>query len=125
MALDAHAIAHLEDHLISGLQFKSSSGASNYVTASRYVTFNPEGGSMWNTSDRTLRFRLADSFFIDLQSLRLAYTLHNTSFTNSTNVGRPITPLLGGPMAIFSTCRRFLAGALVEDISERHSCMHA
>ena len=118
MALEAHAIAHLEDHLISGLTFKSSHGTANYVMVSRYVSFNPEGGSMWNTSNRTLRLRLADSSFIGLQSLRLPYTLHNTSFTNSTNVGRPITPLLGGPMAIFSRCRLFLAGALVGDISE-------
>jgi hypothetical protein len=61
--MEAHVVSHIQDHLISSLNFKPNSGTSNYITANRLVRFLPESGDTWTTANRTIRFRLADSAF--------------------------------------------------------------
>jgi hypothetical protein len=115
--MEAHVVSHIQDHLISSLSFKTSSGTANYVLASRFVRFLPESGDTWTTANRTIRFRLADSAFVDLESIRLGMTVHNGSTMNGSNgqtsaALEPILPAIG----MFSRCRLYIAGSLVEDI---------
>ena len=69
--MEAHVVSHIFDHLISSLNVKQNGGTGNYITANRLVRFLPESGDTWTTANRTIRFRLADSAFIDMESIRL------------------------------------------------------
>ena len=113
--MDGHAVSHISDHLISSLAFKPSSGTANYVTAARFVRFLHESGDTWTTANRTIRFRLADSAFIDMQTIRLGMTIHNQSVDNAHSTAAALTPILPA-MGMFQRCRLYIAGALVEDI---------
>ena len=113
--MEAHVVSHISDHLISSLNFKPSSGTSNYITSSRLVRFLPESGDTWTTANRTIRFRLADSAFIDMESIRLGMTIHNTTVVTAGGANAALEPLLPA-MAMFQRCRLYVAGALVEDI---------
>ena len=114
--MEAHVVSHIQDHLISSLNFKPNSGTSNYITSSRYVRFLPESGDTWTTANRTIRFRLADSAFIDMESIRMGMTIHNTTTVTAGGADAALTPLLPGGIGLFQRCRLYVAGALVEDI---------
>ena len=72
--IEAHVVSHIQDHLISGLSFKPSSGLASHVTGARFVTFQAESGDLWSTANRTIRFRLASLDFLDMESIRLHIT---------------------------------------------------
>jgi hypothetical protein len=108
-------VSHIQDHLISSLNFKPNSGTSNYITANRLVRFLPESGDTWTTANRTIRFRLADSAFIDMESIRLGMTIHNTTVVTAGGANAALEPLTSA-MGMFQRCRLYVAGALVEDI---------
>ena len=115
--MEAHVVSHIQDHLISSLAFKPSSGTANYVLSSKFIRFLPESGDTWTTANRTIRFRLADSAFIDMESIRLGMTVFNSSTVTASNGATaasltPITPAIG----MFQRCRLYIAGSLVEDI---------
>ena len=119
--MEAHLVSHVSEHLISSLNFKPSSGTSSYVTAFRFVTFQAESGDLWSTSNRTIRFRLASSDFLDLESVRLHRTVHNTTTVTGSGpplTGAVLTPILPGAMGLFQRARLYMSGALVEDIDE-------
>ena len=113
--MEAHVVSHIQDHLISSLAFKPSSGTANYVLASRFVRFLPESGDTWTTANRTIRFRLADSAFIDMQSIRLGMTVYNNTTVTAGGTAAAVTPILPA-MGMFQRCRLYIAGSLVEDI---------
>ena len=113
--MEAHVVSHVEDHLISSLSFKPGSGTANYVTGARFVRFLPESGDAWTVNNRTIRFRLADSAFIDMESIRLGMTVQNTTTVTANGQNAVLTPI-APPMAMFQRCRLYVAGALVEDI---------
>ena len=113
--MEAHVVSHIQDHLISSLAFKPSSGTANYVLASRFVRFLPESGDTWTTANRTIRFRLADSAFIDMESIRLGMTVYNNTTVTAGGAAAGLTPL-GPAMMMFQRCRLYIAGSLVEDI---------
>ena len=113
--MEAHVVSHIQDHLISGLSFKPSGATANYVTSSKFVTFRAESGDLWSTANRTIRFRLADSSFIDLESIRLHVTVHNTTTVTAGGAPAALTPILPA-IGMFQRARLYCAGSLVEDI---------
>ena len=113
--MEAHVVSHIQDHLISGLSFKTTGGTSNYLTASRFVLFQAESGDLWSTSNRTIRFRIASFDFLDMESVRLHMTVHNTTTVTAGGANAVLTPILPA-MGMFQRCRLYVAGALVEDI---------
>ena len=114
--MEAHVVSHIQDHLISGLSFKPTSGTANYVTSSRMVRFLPSSGDTWTTSNRTIRFQLASADMLDLESIRLGMTIYNTTTVTGTATPAALTPILPGGMGLFQRARLYIAGALVEDI---------
>ena len=113
--MEAHLVWHLQDHFTSGLSFKPSSGIANHVASSKFVTFQAESGDLWSTSNRTIRFRLADSSCINMESIRLHMTIHNTTTVTADGAPAALTPILL-PMGLYQRCRLYVAGSLVEDI---------
>ena len=113
--MEAHVVSHIQDHLISSLSFKPGSGTANYVSASKFVRFLPESGDTWTTANRTIRFRLADSAFIDMESIRLGMTVYNNTTVTAGGANAALTPS-GPAMMMFQRCRLYIAGSLVEDI---------
>ena len=112
--MQAHVVSHIQDHLLSSLSFKPGGGTANYVNSSKFVRFLPESGDTWTTANRTIRFRLADSSFIDMESLRLGMTVYNT--TTITDGAAAALTLILPAMGMFQRCRLYIAGSLVEDI---------
>ena len=113
--MEAHVVSHIQDHLLSSLSFKPSSGTANYVNSSKFVRFLPESGDTWTTANRTIRFRLADSSFIDMESIRLGMTVYNSTTVTAGGANAVLTPILPA-MGMFQRCRLYIAGSLVEDI---------
>ena len=50
-----------------------------------------ESGDAWTVNNRTIRFRLADSSFIDMESIRLGMTIQNTTIVTGAAAAR-LTP---------------------------------
>ena len=115
--MEVHTQTSIEDHLISSLNFKASSGTASYVTASRMVRYFCESGDTFGPNNRTIRFRLNDAAFLDLESLRLGMTIHNNTGLSVDGTPMPLEPI-SNPLAMFSRCRAYVAGQLVEDITE-------
>ena len=100
-----------EDYLIDGLSFKLSPGAS-YVTDRRSVTWFTSGSQILVSGQgaRVCRIQENSDGWIDPSTVRLHYTLNNTS---STLTLRPI----GGGWSMFSRVRCMMGGSIIDDIS--------
>ena len=82
----------------------------------KFVCF-PSQRNTWTTANRTLRFSIASSDFLDMESLRLGMTVYNTTTVTATGADVALEPI-GPARAMFSRLRLFVSGALVEDIAE-------
>ena len=97
-----------EDHLIEGLAFKPPSQTANYVLETRQVLFHAESGNKFDpVSSKVIRFRLADHGFLESSSVKLAFTINNTSSQNMTPIGQT--------MSMFRRARLFASSQLIED----------
>ena len=101
-----------EYYLIEGLNFKLSPGAS-YITDRKSVTCFTSGSQNYISGQgaRVIRLQINSDAWLDPSTVRLHYTLTNTS---STLTLRPV----GGPWSMFSRVRVMYQGAVVEDISD-------
>ena len=100
-----------EDYLNSGLDFKINPSAS-YLTDRKSVTFFTSGSQNYISGQgaRCIRLQINSEAWLDPSTVRLHYTLTNTSGTLTL---RPV----GGPWSMFSRVRVMYQGAVVEDIS--------
>ena len=105
----------VEDYLIDGLSFKLSPGAS-YVTDRRSVTWYASGAQTYVSGQgaRVIRIALNGDGWIDPSTVRLNYTLNNTTTSAGVFLLRPI----GGPWSLFSRLRVQYQGAICDDISD-------
>ena len=117
--VDSHVITHLSDGLVPGSNFGPTGNTAEYVHSSKLVKFRPEAGDRYSPgAAKVFRFRLVDDCW--LNSVRLQVTLNNlTQGPNSANVtvAMPLTPI-APPLAMFTNCRLFLGGQVVEQIDE-------
>ena len=114
--VDQHAITHLSDGLIPGLDF-SFGGAktAGYVHSSKLVKFRPEAGDRYSPgAAKVIRFRLVDDCW--LNSLRMQVTLNNLT-TDGAGNAVPLTPIAPA-LSMFTSARLFLGGQVVEQIDE-------
>ena len=86
--MDVHLISSVQDHLVSSLNFAGDSGTANYILGTRQVSIRPESGDVWSPTARVCRFRLSESAFIDLASIRLGMTIYNTTVVATTGTER-------------------------------------
>ena len=114
--MEVHSQTSLEDHLVSSLNFRHGNTAS-YITASRMVRYFCESGDTFGVNNRIIRFRLNDAAFLDLESLRLGMSIHNNTTVTANGNAAALEPI-SSPLAMFSRCRIYCSGQLVEDITE-------
>ena len=77
--VDQHAITHLSDGLIPGLDFKYNAAekTAGYVHSSKLVKFRPEAGDQYSpTTTRVVRFRLVDDCWLNSVPLLAMNTKH-------------------------------------------------
>ena len=109
--MEAHLTSGGEDVLIDGLRFQPHSNTANYCIANRQVQYFAESGNRFDpVSSRVIRFRLADTGFLESSSCRLALTVTNQHTAN-------LTPIATAG-SLFRRVRLFAASQLVEDITE-------
>ena len=95
--MSEHYINSVEDYLIEGLQFKMPPGGS-YVISRKQALFYPAGSAIYSATNGTklIRINLASSSeWLDPQSVRLSFKLHNTGAD-----GRFLRTI-GGPYSFF------------------------
>ena len=110
--MEAHLTSGAEDTLIEGLKFQPPGNTANYCIANRSVSYFAESGNRHDSvSSRVIRFRLADTGFLESASVRLALTVTNQHATNN------LTPIATAG-SLFRRVRLFCASQLVEDITE-------
>ena len=98
-----------EDSLLESLSFDLPP-SSSYVQQRRLVSCYPSGASTFSPNGvRVCRFTIAGDGWLDPQSLRVYAKLANTS-------GSTVLQLADGPHCLFSRCRLFIGGTLVEDL---------
>ena len=109
--METHLTSGGEDVLIDGLRFQPPSSTSNYVVSCRQGQYLGESGNRHDpASSRVIRFRLADTGFLESSSCRLALTVTNLHTAN-------LTPIATAG-SLFRRVRLFAASQLVEDITE-------
>ena len=115
--VDTHAITHLSDGLVPGLNYGPAGNTAEYVKASKLVKFRPEAGDRYSPgAAKVIRFRLVDDCW--LNSARVQVTLNNKTLTAGENPAQlKLTPI-APPLAMFTSCRLFLGGQVVEQIDE-------
>ena len=114
--MEAHLTAGGEDQLIEGLRFQPPGNTANFCVANRSVAFFAESGNKFDpVSSRVIRFRLADTGFLESASVRLRLTVTNTHTAN-------LTPCAQAG-SLFRRVRLFAASQLVEDVTE-YATMH-
>ena len=99
------------DVLVPGLRFHLPDSAS-YVLGRKFTTNWPQGSNVYNPTagQRLIRFVISDATqFIDLSTLRLAFTLSNTVAQEMYVTGDP-------GACWFQRARIYIGGTLVEDI---------
>ena len=111
-----HAITHLSDGLIPGLNYaREGENTAHYIHSSKFVKFRPEAGDRYSPgAARVIRFRLVDDCW--LNSLRMQVTLNNLTVNGAGQV-QPIQPI-GPALGMFTSARLFLGGQVVEQIDE-------
>ena len=109
--MEAHLTTGATDQLIEGLRFQPPRNTANYCIANRPVQYFAESGNRFDpVSSRVIRFRLADTGFLESSSVRLRLTVTNQHVA-------PLTPCAQAG-ALFRRVRIFAASQLVEDITE-------
>ena len=89
--VDAHAITHLSDGLVPGLNYGPAGNTAEYVSSSKLVKFRPEAGDRYSPgAARVIRFRLVDDCW--LNSVRLQVTLNNLT-KDGTEHAVALTPI--------------------------------
>ena len=75
--VDQHAITHLSDGLVPGLNFNyDGERTAGYVHNSKLVKFRPEAGDRYSpNAAKVIRFRLVDDCW--LNSVRFQATINN------------------------------------------------
>ena len=114
--VDQHAITHLSDGLIPGLNFSyDKERTAGYVHSSKFVKFRPEAGDRYSPgAAKVIRFRLVYDCW--LNSVRMQVTLNNLT---TSLAGGPIalTPI-GPALSMFTSARLFVGGQVIEQIDE-------
>ena len=99
------------DVLVPGLSYFLPQ-SSSYVTNRKYSTFYPQGSNIYapTTGQRLIRFVVSDATqFLDLNSIRLAFTINNNGARDCLPTGHP-------GLCWFQRLKVFVGGTLVEDI---------
>ena len=110
--MEAHLTSGAEDTLIEGLKFQPPGNTAGYCLANRSCSYFAESGNRHDpVSSRVIRFRLADTGFLESASVRLGLTITNQHATNN------LTPIATAG-SLFRRVRLFCASQLVEDITE-------
>jgi hypothetical protein len=100
------------DVLVPGLKYWLPE-SSSYVLDRKYSTFYPQGSNVYapTTGQRVIRFVVSDATqFLDLNSIRLAFTLKNTSATV------PLLPTGHPGLCWFQRLKVMVGGSLCEDL---------
>ena len=109
--MEAHLTAGATDQLIEGLRFQPPSNTANYCIPNRPVQYFAERSNRFDpVSSRVIRFRLADTGFLESSSVRLRLTVtnrHNATLAPCAQTG-----------ALFRRIRIFAASQLFGDITE-------
>ena len=85
--MEAHLTSGAEDTLIDGLKFQPPGNTANYCIAARQVRYFAESGDRHTpVSSRVIRFRLADTGFLESASVRLGLTITNQHTANLTPI---------------------------------------
>ena len=115
--VDQHAITHLSDGLIPGLNFSyDKEKTAGYVHSSKLVKFRPEAGDRYSPgAARVIRFRLVDDCW--LNSLRMQVSLNNLTKDDNGLGSIALTPIAPA-LAMFTSARLFLGGQVIEQIDE-------
>ena len=112
--VDTHAITHLSDGLVPGLNYGPAGNTAEYVKASKLVKFRPEAGDRYSPgAAKVIRFRLVDDCW--LNSVRLQVTLNN--LTRGGTDGNTAVPL--SPISPRSRCLRVAAFSWVARLWSR------
>ena len=99
-----------KDALLDSLSFDLPA-TTQYVQSRRLVSYYPSGASSFSSNGvRVCRFTIGGDSWLDPASLRAYAKLANTS-QNGT-----VLQLADGPHSLFSRCRLFIGGTMVEDI---------
>ena len=112
-----------EDILIDNLSFKLNKGSS-YITDRRSVSFWPSGSNIYksDSGNSVLQFSLSgeDNSWLDLQSVRIFFTLKNLDIGAFDNKARPLSP----PYCFFRRMRIIAGNQVVEDFDNYNRVHH-
>ena len=76
--VDAHVITHLQDGLVSGLNFAADEKTAEHVRSSKLVKFRAEASDRFSpAAGKVIRFKLADDCWLQSGTVRCAATLFN------------------------------------------------
>jgi hypothetical protein len=117
--MEARLATGTNDTLLKALDFDLEDVA-DYIIERQTATFQSQGSLKYSpTSGRLIRFVLSDNaMFLDPSSVRLSYTLVNTSAAVGGNPAPDINLL--GPQSLFYRLRILMNSTLVEDITWYH-----
>ena len=112
--VDTHAITHLSDGLVPGLNYGPAGQTAGYIHSSKLVKFRPEAGDRYSPgAAKVIRFRLVDDCW--LNSARVQVTLNNLTLGGSE--GTTALPL--SPIAPPWQCLQVAAFSWVVKLSNR------
>jgi hypothetical protein len=120
--MEARLATGTNDTLLKALDFDLEDVA-DYIIERQTATFQSQGSLTYSpASSRLIRFVLSDNaMFLDPSSVRLSYTLRNTSpctIAGNNKKGAPLQLL--GPQTLFYRLRILMNSTLVEDITWYH-----
>ena len=104
------------DVLVPGLKYWLPE-SSSYVLDRKFCTYYPQGSNIYSptTGTRLIRFVVSDATqFLDLNSIRLAFTLRNKPATVGPN--QPMLPTGHPGLCWFQRLKVYIGGTLCEDI---------
>jgi hypothetical protein len=105
------------DVLVPGLKYWLPE-SSSYVLDRKFCTYYPQGSNIYspNTGTRLIRFVVSDATqFLDLNSIRLAYTLRNKPAATVVD-SKPMMPTGHPGLCWFQRLKVYVGGTLIEDI---------
>ena len=120
--MEAHLTSGGEDVLIDGLRFQPPSNTANYCVANRQVRYFAESGNRFDpVSSRVIRFRLADTGFLESASCRLGLTITNHHTANLTPIASAFNPANAASTGAEESAPK---DTLFPDLSSHHRQLH-
>ena len=108
--VEQHVITNLQDALVPALSFSPSGNSAEFVHSAKQVRFFAESGDRFSQASKVIRCRLIGDCWLQSGSVRVQVTLNNLKAAALTPVAHPA--------CMFSSCRLFLGGQVVEQIDD-------